>query len=107
MVNNLNLDAVYGALADPTRRQMVERLTGGSLSVSDLAAPLSMTLAAVGKHVAVLEAAHIISTTKTGRVRTCAIVPHALTEATNWISDQEAFWNSRLDALVNYLEEQK
>jgi DNA-binding transcriptional ArsR family regulator len=107
MVNNLTLDAVYGALADPTRRQMVERLQGGSLSVSDLAAPLSMTLAAVGKHIAVLEAAHIISTRKTGRVRTCAIVPHALTEATKWIGDQEAFWNSRIDALVSYLEEEK
>jgi DNA-binding transcriptional ArsR family regulator len=107
MVNNLKLDAVYGALADPTRRQMVERLQGGSLSVSDLAAPLSMTLAAVGKHVAVLEAAHIISSTKNGRVRTCAIVPHSLSEATKWISDQEAFWNSRIDALVSYLEDEK
>jgi len=102
-----NLDSVYAALSDPTRRQMVERLRGGSLSVSELAAPLSMTLAAVGKHIAVLEAAHIIRTSKAGRVRSCTIVPHALAEATQWISDQEAFWNSRIDALVSYLEEEK
>ncbi|MCU1471326.1 MAG: transcriptional regulator [Glaciihabitans sp.] len=107
MVNNRSLDAVYSALADPTRRQMVERLRQGSLSVSDLAAPFSMTLAAVGKHIAVLEAAHIISTAKNGRVRSCAIVPHALADATQWITDQEAFWNNRIDALVSYLEEKK
>jgi DNA-binding transcriptional ArsR family regulator len=104
MVNNLN--AVYSALADPTRRQMVERLRGGELTVSQLAEPLTMTLAAVGKHIAVLESAHIIHTIKRGRVRTCAIVPRSLTDATAWLTEQERFWNERLDALVTYLEEQ-
>ncbi|HEX4056739.1 MAG TPA: metalloregulator ArsR/SmtB family transcription factor [Galbitalea sp.] len=103
MVNNL--DAIYSALADPTRRQMVERLQHGDLTVSQLAQPLTMTLAAVGKHVTILEAAHIIRTTKQGRVRSCAIVPHALTDALGWIAEQERFWNSALDALVIYLEE--
>jgi DNA-binding transcriptional ArsR family regulator len=102
-----NLDAVYSALSDPTRRQMVERLRAGHLTVSQLAEPLSMTLAAVGKHIAVLESAHIIRTSKSGRVRSCAIVPHSLVEALGWISDQEKFWNERIDALVTYLEDNK
>jgi DNA-binding transcriptional ArsR family regulator len=101
-----NLDTIYAALSDPTRRQMVERLRGGELTVSQLAEPLSMTLAAVGKHISVLESAHIIRTAKRGRVRTCAIVPHGLADATAWLAEQERFWNDRLDALVTYLEEQ-
>lgn len=103
MVNNLS--SVYSALADPTRRQMVERLRRGELTVSQLAEPLTMTLAAVGKHIAVLESARIIHTTKQGRVRTCAIVPRSLSDATAWLTEQERFWNERLDALVTYLED--
>ena len=59
-----------------------------------------MTLAAVGKHIAILESAHIIRTTKSGRVRTCALVPRSLTDATAWLTEQEKFWNERVDALV-------
>jgi DNA-binding transcriptional ArsR family regulator len=103
MVNNLS--AVYSALADPTRRQMVERLRGGELTVSQLAEPLTMTLAAVGKHIAVLESAHIIHTTKRGRVRSCVLVPRSLTDATAWLTEQERFWSERLDALTAYLED--
>jgi DNA-binding transcriptional ArsR family regulator len=65
-----------------------------------------MTLAAVGKHIAVLESAHIINTTKRGRVRTCALNPHSLTEASAWLTEQEQFWNERLDVLITYLEDQ-
>jgi DNA-binding transcriptional ArsR family regulator len=100
-----NLDVIYGALADPTGRRMVERLRAGELTVSQLAEPLSMTLAAVGKHIAILESAHIIRTTKRGRVRSCVIVPHSLADALGWIVEQEQFWNERLDALATYLEE--
>ena len=103
MVNNL--DAVYAALADPTRRSMVESLRAGPLSVSELGSPHGMTLAAVGKHVAVLEAAGIIRTHKTGRVRSCAVVPTALTEASDWMTRQRAAWSSSLDALAAHLEE--
>lgn len=74
--------------------------------MSQLAEPLDMTLAAVGKHITVLESAHIIRTTKRGRVRTCVLVPRSLTDATAWLTEQERFWNERLDALVTYLEEQ-
>jgi DNA-binding transcriptional ArsR family regulator len=83
---------------------MVERLRGRDLTVSELAEPLEMTLAAVGKHIAVLESAHIIRTIKTGRVRSCALVPHAFDAATGWLAEQERFWNERLDALVTYIE---
>ena len=86
---------------------MVERLQRGNLTVSQLAEPLSMTLAAVGKHIAVLESAHIIRTSKSGRVRSCAIVPHSLAGALGWITDQETFWNERIDALVSFIEEDK
>ena len=103
MVNNL--DRVYTALSDPTRRGMLERLQHGPLSVSDLAEPRTMTLAAVGKHVAVLESAGIITTHKSGRVRTCAIVPHSLAAATAWLTAHEQFWNERLDALGDHLKE--
>jgi hypothetical protein len=58
----------------------------------------------VGKHITVLESAHIIRTIKRGRVRTCALVPRSLTDATAWLTEQEKFWNERLDALVTYLE---
>jgi DNA-binding transcriptional ArsR family regulator len=85
---------------------MVERLRAGELTVSQLAAPLTMTLAAVGKHISVLESAHIIHTTKKGRVRSCVLVPRSLTDATAWLAEQEQFWNERLDVLVTYLEEQ-
>ena len=101
MVNNL--DAVYSALADPTRRNMVESLRSGPLSVTELGQPLSMTLAAVGKHIAVLEAAGIIRTSKTGRVRSCALVPRGLSGAGDWLAEQELFWNNRLDALEEHL----
>ena len=85
--------------------RMLERLRHGPLSVSELGEPLTMTLAAVGKHITVLESAGIIRTAKRGRVRTCALVPRALTDATAWLSEQEQFWNERIDALIDHLEE--
>lgn len=104
MVNNL--DEVYAALADASRRVMVERLAGGSLSVSELGKPLQMTLAAVGKHVSVLESAGIITTSKTGRVRRCALSAGSLSAANSWLVEQQRAWNQRLDALEAHLEEQ-
>jgi len=101
MVNNL--DSVYSALADPTRRLMVERLGSGPLSVSELGEPLAMTLAAVGKHISVLESAGIIRTAKVGRVRSCTLVPRATDAAASWLDDQRSFWETRLDSLEGYL----
>src|SRR5581483_1764308 len=81
-----SLDRVFQALADPTRRQIVERLSSGPASVSELARPLPMSLPAVVQHLQVLEASGIVSTTKVGRVRTCRIEPEALSVAERWIA---------------------
>lgn len=83
---------------------MIERLRGGPLSVSALGEPYGLTLAAVGKHIAALEAAGIVRTVKRGRVRRCALVPHGMSAAASWLSDHERFWNTALDTLVERLE---
>jgi DNA-binding transcriptional ArsR family regulator len=99
------LDRVFQALADPSRRLMVERLSQGPASVSELARPLSMTLAAVVQHVQVLEASGLVRSQKTGRVRTCSIEPAALQSAEQWITQRRAAWERRLDRLGDYLAE--
>lgn len=103
MVND-SLDRVYGALADPTRRGMLERLRRGPLTVSDLGRPFDITLAAVGKHIAVLEGVGLVQTRKVGRVRTCELHGEAYTEAAAWIDEQRQFWETRLDRVVDFLE---
>ncbi len=99
------LDTTFQALADPTRRTMVERLAQGPLSVSELAQPLDMSLSAVVQHLAVLEASGLVRSQKVGRVRTCRIEPRVLESAERWISARRASWERRLDALGAYLEE--
>lgn len=99
------LDLVFQALADPARRGMVERLTQGPASVSELAKPLAMTLSAVVQHLAVLESSGLVRSEKAGRVRTCRIEPKALKTAEQWIAARRAMWERRLDALGDYLAE--
>ncbi|BAU85586.1 arsR family transcriptional regulator [Streptomyces laurentii] len=99
------LDAVFRALGDPTRRALVERLVRGPASVSELAAPLPMSLAAVVQHIQVLEAAGIVRSEKTGRVRTCRIEPEALRFAEGWLGSQRTAWETRLDRLGDLLAE--
>lgn len=99
------LDRVFHALADPSRRAMVDRLTRGPATVSDLAAPFSMTLAAVVQHLKVLEDSGVVRTEKVGRVRTCRIEPAALTAAEQWIAKRKALWERRLDRLAEVLSE--
>jgi DNA-binding transcriptional ArsR family regulator len=100
MVNRLErLDGVFQALADPSRRAMVERLVRGPASVSQLAEPLPMSLPAVVQHLAVLEAAGLVSSEKVGRVRTCRIEPGPLRSAEAWIGGQRTMWERRLDRL--------
>ncbi len=82
-----SLDLVFQALADPTRRVMVERLSRGPASVSELAQPLDMTLSAVVQHIAVLEASGLVRSQKAGRVRTCRVEPAALRTAEKWITE--------------------
>jgi DNA-binding transcriptional ArsR family regulator len=98
------LDTMFHALADPTRRHMVDRLSRGPASVSELAAPFAMSMPAVMQHIAVLEAGGIIRTKKTGRVRSCELHESALTEAEAWIHDRRRVWEQRLDRLGALLE---
>ena len=103
----LDLDRVFHALADPTRRAMVERLSRGPATVSELADPHRITLAAVVQHLQVLEDSGVITTEKIGRVRTCRIEPGGLAGAERWIADHRTRWEKRLDRLGDFLEKGK
>ena len=97
------LDGAFHALADPSRRLMVERLTRGPASVSERARPLKMSLPGVVQHLRVLEASGLVRSEKVGRVRTCRIEPAALSRAEQWISERRTGWERRLDRLGDYL----
>jgi len=98
------LDRAFQALADPTRRAMVEQLSQGPASVSELKRPLVMSLPAVMQHLAVLETSGLVLSEKAGRVRTCRINPAALAEAERWIADRRMEWERRLDRLGEFLK---
>jgi DNA-binding transcriptional ArsR family regulator len=100
-----DLDRVFQALADPGRRLMVERLSRGPASVSELASPLSISLAAVVQHVQVLEASGLVWSQKVGRTRTCRINPAALRSAESWIAERRSLWERRLDRLGDFLSD--
>jgi DNA-binding transcriptional ArsR family regulator len=101
----VTLDRVFHALADPSRRQMIEQLTRGPASVSDLARPFAVSLAAIVQHLQVLEASGLIRTQKVGRVRTCTLDADALHRAESWLSERRTTWERRLDRLGAYLDE--
>lgn len=101
------LDLAYQALADPTRRGMLARLSRAPASVSELARPFSMSLPAVMQHLQLLEASGLIRSEKKGRVRTCRIEPRALAVAESWIAEQRALWEGRADRLEDYLATMK
>jgi DNA-binding transcriptional ArsR family regulator len=100
-----DIDRVFHALGDPTRRAIVEQVSRGPISVSRLAEPLRMTLAAVVQHVQVLEDSGLVLTEKVGRVRTCRIDPAGLSAAERWMRDRRALWESALDRLADLVEE--
>jgi len=100
---DLDLDRVFRALADPGRRRMLERLSQGSASVSELGKPLSMSLAAVLQHVQILETSGLVQSRKLGRTRTCSLNAESLRSAERWISERRAFVERRLDRLGEYL----
>ena len=100
-----SLDQVFHALADPTRRAIVERLTLGPASVSELAAPMAMSLAAVMQHLQVLEDSRLMRSEKQGRVRICAMNPEVLARAEAWLSERRLFWSRQLDQLGDILAE--
>jgi DNA-binding transcriptional ArsR family regulator len=103
---NPTLDRVFHALADPTRRSIVERLSRGSAPVSELAVPLPMSLPGVLQHLQVLEESGLVRSEKIGRVRTCRIEIAALQPAERWIEQRRAEWVRRLDRLGEYLAEE-
>jgi DNA-binding transcriptional ArsR family regulator len=102
MVNNQQdtLDAVFHALADPTRRAMIARLAQAPCGISELAVPFAMTLAAVSKHIKVLEGAGLVVRNIQGRNHTCQLDPSPMIGGIEWLRHYEQFWNQRLDALT-------
>ena len=106
MLNQIATDQVFHALGDSTRRRLVEHLSRGPASVSDLAKPLGITLAAVVQHLQVLECSGVVRTQKVGRVRTCRIEPTGLNVAAEWIADRQSLWERRLDRLGDMLAEE-
>ena len=98
------LDLAFQALADPTRRGMLARLSQGPASVSELARPYAISLPAVMQHLQLLETSGLVRSEKTGRVRTCRLEPRALSTAEQWIAEQRELWEGRLDRLEDYLE---
>ncbi len=107
MLNQNSIDQVFAALGDPTRRKLVEQLSQGPASVSDLAKPLGITLAAVVQHLQVLEHSGVVRTEKVGRVRTCRIEPAGLNVAAEWIAERRSLWQRRLDRLGDILAEEE
>jgi DNA-binding transcriptional ArsR family regulator len=103
MLNRAAVGRVFQALGDPTRRAIVERLSRGPASVSDLAKPLDITLAAVVQHLQVLEESRIVRTQKIGRVRTCQIEGEGLRLAEQWIAERRTEWERRFDRLGELL----
>lgn len=94
-----HLNAVFHALADPTRRAMLRALTQGDKKIADLAAPFAMSFVAASKHVRVLERSGLVTRTKVGRAQMCRLEPAPLAEADAWLEFYARFWTAKLDAL--------
>ena len=101
----IDIDRVFHALGDPTRRALVRQLRHGPVSVSNLALPLAITLAAVVQHLQILEESGLVRTEKLGRVRTCSLEPGGLSAAEKWIEDCRTAWERRFDKLGELLSE--
>ena len=102
---DIDIDHLFHALGDPTRRAILDRLSHGPFSVSALAAPLDITLTAVAQHLQILEESSLVHTEKLGRVRTCRIEPKGFSALEQWIRDHRSLWQRRLDQLSDLLAE--
>ncbi|HTU51222.1 MAG TPA: metalloregulator ArsR/SmtB family transcription factor [Acidobacteriaceae bacterium] len=100
----INIDGLFHALGDPTRRAILDKLCQGPLSVSQLAAPLSVTVTAVMQHLQILEESGFVHTEKLGRVRTCRVDTAGFMALQQWINDHRTLWEQRLDRLGDFLE---
>jgi DNA-binding transcriptional ArsR family regulator len=106
MVNySAQLDSTFFAISDPTRRAIMSRLAQGEASIMNLASPYSMSLPAISKHIRVLERAGLLTRTKRGRVNYCHLNADPLREAGNWLVFYQRFWDTKLDALEDFLKE--
>lgn len=103
----MDLEGVFRALANPTRRSVLERLSRGSATVSELASPHDMALPSFMQHLGVLEEGGLVRSEKRGRVRSYRLVPEALQEAEGWLGRQRRLWERRLDQLDDYLMDQE
>jgi DNA-binding transcriptional ArsR family regulator len=104
-ISGRTLDRVFAALADPTRRAIVDRLSRGNASISELAQPFRMSLPAVSKHLRVLEGAGLMSRQKVGRTHHCALIAAPLRDAQDFIDRYRAFWSTQLDRLAAFVEQ--
>jgi DNA-binding transcriptional ArsR family regulator len=107
MVQYATIDRTLGAIADPTRRQVLDRLARGPASISQLAQPFGMSLTGMKKHVQILEEAKLVVSEKVGRTRHCRLGPERLDDALDWIGFFRNQWDRRLDGLEAYLAEKK
>jgi DNA-binding transcriptional ArsR family regulator len=98
------LSDIFRGLADPTRRAVIERLSRGPAPVTELAQPFSMALPSFTQHLNVLEDCGLVTSSKTGRIRTYQLVPMSLTRADTWLNKQRAHWTARLDQLDAHLQ---
>jgi DNA-binding transcriptional ArsR family regulator len=105
MAHLQSLDRTFAALSDPTRRGILERLSVGPATISELAQPLGMSLPGVIKHVRVLERAQLVTTTKHGRTRECRLGPADLDDVTEWIEEYRTMWEQRLDRLATHIQD--
>lgn len=106
MLQHGHLDRVFHALSDPTRRALVEQLLSGPSSVSELAAPHPMSLAAIGQHIQLLESCGLVRSEKTGRTRTVSVVPETLQSAEDWFAKHRKLWERRFDRLGQLLDDE-
>lgn len=104
--SNVALDQVFGALADVTRRDILQRVSKAEHTISELAAPYAMSLAAIAKHISVLEKAGLITKRRSGKEKVIQIQPEAIKVAAAYLSEYEKIWSARFDALEKLLEDQ-
>jgi len=103
----INLDNVFGSLADPTRRDILRRVAGQELSVSEIAAPYDLTLAAISKHLKILEKAHLIIKRRQGKQQVVQLAPATFKDAAEYLQWYQKLWEQRFDALENYLNKEQ
>jgi len=103
----LSLDGIFGSLADPTRRDILDRLQHGSLNVTDVAEPYDMSLAAISKHLKILEQANLIRKRRQGKERIVSLAPEAMMQASTYFKQYERMWNERFDRLETLLKEEE